>query len=231
MQPYTGQQKQKNGDIILGFGEKDDISRIAEEIKNSLGNSVKKRPLIQPKITISHIPVHDDINQNTIINKIRESNGWATQIQSTDLKVLFTYKHRDLLSAVLKVTPELRRIILEENNGIVVIGNCACPARDRFHVKRCSKCLTFGHDAGSCHSNEPTCGFCANNHYSKECPIKDESQLHKCSNCLLKNELNEDGSLVKHSAFVKTCPSYLKELRKTIKITDFGLGKTPQIDM
>ena len=210
--------KNKKGDTLLKFKSSDDISAIADDIHEQLGYNARGRPLLQPKMTVTHIPAHVEV-ENDLRQQLINNNKWleGPLENGGELEVLFHYKPKDLFSAVLKMTPDVRNAI--QDNGSLVIGNRACPVKDRFHVQRCSKCYAFGHRSANCQVTHQICGYCSDEHQTKSCPNKNNSSKLRCSVC---SSAGSSDKTNYHSTFDKDCPRYLLELKRLIRITNYG---------
>ena len=209
----------KNGNVVLKFKASDDVSSIAKDLKARLGLEARSRPLLKPKMTITHIPPH--IKESELKRNILDNNTWLAEAldQDDDFEILFTYKPRDFISAVIKTTSIIRNKIVE-NQSSVVIGNRNCPAKDRFYVSRCSKCSGYGHHSSNCKSANPTCSFCSESHPTADCPHKDEPTKHTCINCKQASQNHN------HPASDRKCPQLHIQTQKLIRNTDYG-NKSP----
>ena len=49
-------------------------------------------------------------------------------------------------------------------------------------LRHCFQCQKYGHIGTQCR-NTQVCGFCSLGHQSQECPTKDDSNTHRCTNC------------------------------------------------
>lgn len=208
----------KTGDVVVKFRAEDDVHAIAFNLRTELGMQASSRSLLKPKLTVSHIPAHVDVQHN-LRQQILESNSWlkASLDRGGELDVLFTYKPRDFHSAVLKVSADIRKAILD-NDKMLVIGNRACPAQDRLHVNRCSNCSGYGHKSAACKATAPSCGFCGDNHLTKDCPHKQDCSKHNCVNCLNDSSIADTN----HRANDKNCSQLQREIQKLIRLTDYG---------
>ena len=83
---------------------------------------------------------------------------------------------------------------------------------DRFYIKRCNKCQTFGHYEKDC-TNETCCGYCKKHHLSINCEDVEleDYENYNCINCE-KAGKNASG----HSSYWNKCPTYL-ELQQKLK--------------
>lgn len=202
----------KNGNTVLKFRSSDDVTTIADNIRTKLGLEARSRSTLKPKMTLTHVPAHVNVNDNFRAQML-EQNPWLADClrDGGELEVLFHYKPKDFHSVVLKMSANVRAAVLEHNSTII-LSNCACPVRDRFHVLRCSNCCKTGHKTADCKVNS-VCGFCSEAHRSEVCPHKDDSSKYRCCMCSTNNE---------HSTFAKQCPVYQNEVNKLIRLTDYG---------
>lgn len=205
----------KKGDTLLRLqSSAEDITALADNISKELGFTAKGQPLIQPKMTLTHIPSHVEIN-NDLRQQLIDNNSWLNgPLQhGGEMEVLFHYKPKDLFSAVLKMSPDVRIAILE--HGSLNIGNRACPVKDRFHVRRCAECYAFGHRSTDCQQEtDEKCGHCLEEHKTSSCPNKTNATKLRCSLC-------PSGSS-HHSTFDTKCPQYRREIERLVRITNYG---------
>lgn len=205
------------GDTLLKFRSSDDVSSIADTITAQLGFNARGRPLLQPKMTLSRIPAHVDV-ENDLRQQLIDLNPWLQEPLANDgeLEVLFRYRPKDFYSAVLKMSPNVRNAIQDHANALN-LGNRVCPVKDRFHVLRCFKCSTFGHRADNCHATHPTCGYCSDRHETNVCPKKNDSSQFRCTACT-----NAPDTDAHHPSIDRKCPRYLQEMKKLIRMTNYG---------
>lgn len=98
------------------------------------------------------------------------------------------------------------------------VGTNRCPVFDDFNLNICYKCSKYGHSSKKCRNNE-ICGYCAQNHSSKNCQQKDDT---KCSNCIDFNNRYNQNRPINHAAGNRNiCPSYKALLGKCIAKTDY----------
>lgn len=216
----------KNGDIVIKFDEKDDVRRIAQKVETNLGYQTHSRTLSLPKMTISHVPKYTPTEKESLKELIVKSNQWLEHFlnRGETFEVIFTYEVRDWRSIVIKVSPEIRSHIFY-NRSALRIANRSCPAKDRFHVKQCGKCLGFGHKSRACLKDQFTCAHCNEDHHKKDCPHKDNDDKLMCSNCKKSN----DNSDLKHGPYSQLCPLYVKQLMRQIDQTHWGEGPMPKM--
>ena len=218
----------EKGGILLKMNSDADVTTIAKTLTDNLGVQAKPKPLALPKITISRIPASESLDPNALKTELFASNPWLSKHADKVFDIIFTYKPKDFVSAVIRVSPEIRQEIFLKNNSLNV-GVRVCPVRDRFHIPLCTKCSKFGHKASGCTKDVPTCCFCASdNHSFSTCPHKTTASKHKCANCLsAKHKTNIAESA--HNAFSKTCPTFLEHVNNKIKQTNWGEGPRPSI--
>ena len=104
---------------------------------------------------------------------------------------------------VMRVSDKIRDV-LKKNKDRIYIEVTSHRIVDRFYIKRCNKCLKFGHYAKDCH-DDPCCGYCCGKHISTECTEKEGEDEYKCNNCV-KSKKGETN----HSALWYKCPTYLE---------------------
>ena len=132
--------------------------------------------------------------------------------------------------AVARVSSDIRDAIKLSSNKIY-IGLMACRVTDRFYIKRCNTCQCFGHYSNF-HDNDTAnkktkvvCGYCSEEHNSKDCPKKTNNpSSHRCSNCI---KIGKNGS--GHSAFYYRCPAYLAEQNRLKNTINYYNG-TPNLN-
>lgn len=194
-----------------------------------LSDNYQGREIIPLKENLPHITINgiiqvddEDITGDKVLRQICNQNPVIADLKESgeELKVLFVRKQitSKTIMAVVKVGTKIRDAI-KHNGNRLFIGISSCRVFDRFFVKRCNKCQSFGHYKDQC-KGHAVCGYCAESHCSEDCPIKDskDCSLLKCHNC------KENGlDYIGHSTFWPKCPSYLlaqKKLRSTIPYYD-----------
>ena len=87
-----------------------------------------------------------------------------------------------------------------------------CKVYDRYNIKRCYNCQTYGHYAKDCPTKEvPVCGKCSEQHNTRDCT----SVTSKCINCMIDNCDDYE-----HPTFSIKCPSLIKEQNQLKKKLD-----------
>jgi len=217
----------KNGDVVIRFDQNDDVKAIEHKVQNEFGYQTRSRSLPLPKLTISHVPKYVAIEKESVAELIMKSNPWLENFvrDGETFEVLFTYEVRDWRSIVLKASPKIRSEIIFLGSTLR-IENRRCPVKDRFHIQQCGKCLGFGHKSHMC-LKEQLCAHCNGEHRISDCPEKSDNAKLLCSNC---HKSSDDGSwCTNHSAFSKSCPMYLKRMRRQAELTHWGNGPFPNI--
>ena len=217
----------KNGDIVIRFDQKDDVKEIANKVESELGYRTQSRSLTLPKLTVSYVPKYISVEKESVAELIIKSNPWLQDCvdDGETLEVLFTYEVRDWKSIVLKTSPKIRSEIIGLGNTLR-IENRRCPVKDRFHIQKCGKCLSFGHKSRACFKDQ-SCAHCSGEHHISDCPVKYDMTKLLCSNC---NKSTESGSWGNdHNAHSKSCPMYMKQMKRLIEQTHWGNGPLPNI--
>ena len=181
---------------------------------NVVSQSTEQREFF-PKITIYDIKSDDYTNKNkgdlktAILNKNPLIKSVLTEEKSFDILFLTKDKARNTSKAVVKLHPDILKVIQKAKYKIFIDFGI-CRVSDRFFVKQCYKCQKFGHQSENCPADQPICRFCAANHESSSCTLKnskDKSKLH-CSNC--------DGN---HCTSDVSCPAIRKQVDYIISRT------------
>ena len=174
---------------------------------NQIQNNVVKLKSKLP--TISLIGVTENLSKDDIKSELCSQNEEIGNLVNAgqELSVIFTKPpttSQPHYQIVMRVSPDIRKVIRGYNNKLH-LGFQMCKVVDRFYVRRCNKCQTFGHYASDCEASELVCGFCMGSHDSNECHLKNSPHSdHKCKNCKSAN-LAETG----HSTFWYRCPAYI----------------------
>lgn len=173
--------------------------------------------------SIALLGVTQEYSKVQITNMIMKQNEVIRLLveDGSHLSVLYTKPpgedgDKPYHQVVLRVSPDIRRAISNHGNKIHM-GKLVHRVVDRFYIRRCNLCQTYGHYQDSCpHPASTVCGYCAEEtHLSRDCPKKSGStHAFSCYNCKSRN-LDHKG----HSTFWHNCPSYKdqqKRLERTI---------------
>ena len=174
-----------------------------------------------PKMCIVDIDVtlYNKENKQQLLDDIRLKNHEIDQTllinEKSELSVVFI--NEDHKCAVLKMTPDIRSIILKNRNRIY-LNLTSHFTRDHIHLTKCGTCNQFGHKSESkfC-SGQPICKYCAKHHKSDECPSQNDPSLHACSNCLSCPDLKDQAYT--HNSSASSCPYALNYAEKLMKRT------------
>ena len=80
------------------------------------------------------------------------------------------------------------------------------PPRKKRDIPQCVRCQGFGHTKNYCHKT-PVCVKCAENHITKDCPIKTKVQEVKCANCAGNHPASYKGCTVRKQLQQKLYPA------------------------
>ncbi len=179
-----------------------------------------------PKMTIVGIPA--SVKDEDIISVICEKSSDIGNLKNSghQLSLIFTKAKGETKFAVLKMSPEIRKSILDQN-GYVYVGLSRCKAYDRYWVTQCYHCLKFGHLATDCsrRASPPVCGFCAGEHESRTCTDKSSPC---CTNC---SALADVSHSVHHFASSMECPIMISQRKKVMDNTaQISTGNLKNLD-
>ena len=216
----------KNGDIVMKFDKNDDITAISKHIGEELEIKTIGRGLLLPKIKITHIPEYMTSDPEELTEMIINSNEWLRREKQlpnngNHFVVLFTYKVKDFITAVCKISPEVRHRLLGWENNQIRVGMRICPITDRIHVTRCGKCQKYGHKTTVCKADSYVCSWCSGDHKTSACTKRDDTSSHKCANC------SSNERSFNHPCHSNSCQILLKEKERVKNRTDWGEAPPP----
>ena len=179
---------------------------------------------MKPKITIVFIP--NNIDDAQIVRSIQDKNEQLADLieSERDMKLLFTKPSAPgFKTAVVSITPSIRQTIVKNGNR-VYIQFSRCRVYDHYCVRRCGRCMAYGHETDHCHAKEPICGHCAQKHMSNECNNKSQLKCHHCN--------TSDREETEHSVFNTGCPAFItakqRVIRRTMRCEDEETESTPK---
>ena len=226
--PVESVFEKENGDLFVNLPDKESCDEITQVLSESHDtNKVVKLTTKLPTISILNVTAKDmkndlneDLSTDEVKNHICRQNKAIDQLIAAGGQLEIVYCRppppgKKFYTLAARVSPNIRDALAKMKMKIY-LGTCVHPIVDRFHVRRCNLCQSFGHYAQHCTPDTKiVCGFCTESHKSESCPNKTKDHtFHKCSNC------EESGlSSVGHSSFWPKCPSYLaaqQKLSKTI---------------
>lgn len=226
--PVRSVIEKENGDLLVNLPDKtscDQISQILTE--NHDKNKVIKLTSRLPTVSILNITSNDmkndenqDLTATDVKTHICKQNKILEQLVTEGEQLDIVYckpppPGKKFYTVAARVSPAVRNA-LEKLKMKIYFGTSIHTVVDRFYVRRCNLCQSFGHYANQCKPDTAVvCGFCTENHKSEACPQKDRDHTnHQCSNCKTAG-LN----CVGHATFWPKCPAYLtaqQKLSKTI---------------
>ena len=131
---------------------------------------------------------------------------------------------RNTYSVGLKVSPAIRSLIFEEQNGYLFIGGRRVIVKDRFFIKQCYHCQLYGHISSDCPKkmNAPTCLYCMGSHRSASCSHKYTKSSYSCAKCAASKVTDDVTGHRSHNSSSLECPVYIRECKRLAQLTDFS---------
>ena len=196
-------------------------AKIALESDFNVSTATKSKKSLFPKLKIFNID--NDIYtekqelRQAILDKNSEINALVQKQGKFDILLFDKIKH----TAIIKVCPEIRKIMVKENR--IYVDMTSLRVRDHFLPMQCYACQSYGHKQGSpeCKHNGSdinVCLYCAGNHPSKTCEAKQNPELYKCNNCLTSSN-PEHRSNACHISTSLCCPYTIRETNSLIRRT------------
>ena len=229
--PVDSVFEKENGDLFVNLPDKQSCDEITQELSESHDtNKVVKLASRLPTISILNLTakdmqndVNEDLSTDEVKNYICRQNKVIDQLVTAGGQFDIVYSRppppgKKFYTLAARVSPNIRDA-LQKMKMKIYLGTSVHPIVDRFHVRRCNLCQSFGHYAQHCTPDtNVVCGFCTDNHKSENCPNKTKDHtFHKCSNCE-KSGLSSAG----HSSFWPKCPSYVSAQQKLSKTIGYN---------
>ncbi len=236
--------------ISLGFPDTQSrdkgIAAINEDnFLSSIGYESKNATKMLPKITVHNVrnDVFDVLNDTDLkdydTNQLRELKKKTLKdiilSKNTGIQPLVDTGHTfeviylneskfgsKKLTIGIKVSPAIRKAILEKQRGCIYIEGQSYKISDRFHVKDCYHCQHLGHISTDCPNklNAPTCMFCSKAHRTSDCRVKQDYSAHCCVKCLNSKVSIEQVNYRTHNSGSPFCPVVERERQRLAAMTD-----------
>jgi len=181
--------------------------------------AVHKPKKIMPRMRISGIPADTE----DLVAELKQSNPAINNLllenPNESLRLVVVLNNRKNLhnSAVIQVSTGIRDIIAQ--SWKLKLGMGSYPVFNHVHIRQCGKCQKFGHAAKGpkpCKVSKPSCGMCAEDHFTSECPGYNDDGSNKIAQLVQKKCANckslDHGAIEKRS-----CLMYVKKRINVMK--------------
>lgn len=174
----------------------------SEGLQQQSSFRVKRQPL--PDIKIRNID--DDIPQEDILNEFKDRLDLKDQSQ---VEIKHVRKEKNgTQTAFLSVPRNKYRAILRKEKTKI---GCNCVTiEENLRIRRCGRCLSYGHSPKYCKSSSTRCPGCSGEHTWDEC----KNSKSNCNACHTFNTNNNGQRETRHHFFSKNCPTYLEEAQR-----------------
>ena len=222
----------KNGKCHLRVANKEmgEKIKIAMESDEHFNDKFQIKPIAKsdPRLRFRIPDVKELETKQQIEEKLCQNSNLIDKLGSEEtlrkaLKVVYQEKpQRGFKNVVVRVSTELRKILMEEQYGIPFFYHSSY-AEDHFESAQCYNCCGFGHTAMvkdenggkvvKCGPENKRCTYCAGEHLFKDCQKTRDRNAMKCINCCRRNQALKDKLppiRTDHSAKWRECPMYLK---------------------
>ncbi|CAK1579810.1 unnamed protein product [Parnassius mnemosyne] len=190
----------RNQKVVITCNTEEDRSKLQSAIKNSakkltVSKSSTKNPLIKL------LGISNDLNNKKLEEALVKQNvKLFKDIEKDDIKIKVLRRIKGRTAAVsnivIEVSPWVWKALKDQK---VHVGYQIVPAIDQSPIVQCYRCMGFGHRANECAADKSTCGYCAGEHDSRQCPRNNGAP--SCANCI-KNKVKGDHS---HAAYSAEC--------------------------
>ncbi|KAI5633718.1 hypothetical protein NE865_13551 [Phthorimaea operculella] len=197
----NGFRKMRHQKVLITCDTGNDRDILGEAIKNAgekltVTQPATKNPLIRLQ------GVAQDLNDKRIEEAVLKQNDRIVKgvhPEDRKVKVVRRVKGRiqNLNNVIVEVTPALWNKLRDQK---LRIGYQIVSAIDQSPILQCYRCLDFGHKARDCQSKGVCCGYCTENHDTRQCCNRNSAPL--CINC---NEGDRN-----HPAYSPECPVWQK---------------------
>ena len=218
--------REGQGCIVLPSKKAQDQAELALKDDFTIVKSVKSQSKILPKLMIYDIDEFGRDDASLLKEAIADKSESIRALINDGKTLDVIYIDERRRHAVLKVSPEIRNVIMKY--GTVFVGMQSHRAKDHVHVIQCYACQKYGHKQGSQHCQirvgHHHCLYCSGDHRSKDCPVKADKSKYKCLNCAnSKNKQYQENSC--HTSTSNSCPFVIKEKEATLRRTAFVQAK------
>lgn len=197
-------ERTRSGNLIISCNTDMDLQKIKTKIHNSeLRDTIQ---LIEKTTRVIIFNIPDQITEDEIKNKLEEKYPRIRNLQFVRKRPAGEVFHQVLEMDAVTAMNLLhdRRLLLK------MVG---CPARKYLSLPRCFRCQRVGHVAQQCKKkNQIACEFCSEGHDSRECKIKEDTQNHKCVNCIRENQRLNKHYTTNHKSSSSDCMYYRSNL-------------------
>lgn len=203
----------KNG-IIISCNNKEKQEEFASKAVQVLGDKfdVKCNKELMPRMKIVSVIVENDVaasleNVEQLLSDRNDvlKNAVHAKVVHMFPRKKFESQTEKCIDVVMEVDKVTYKYYVEAGNR-VKLDWMSCPVYDGIYIKRCSKCLGFGHNKEVC-KRETCCTKCGGGHLRKDCTNADD----RCVNCLRVNSVaKKEVYKINHSANSTECPTLVQ---------------------
>lgn len=213
----------KKGQGCLFFPNKQaqEKAKSALEPHYEITSTSRPQKTVMPKIKVFDVDTEVHQNKSELRQAILDKNPDIANMVSKDDDLSIILLDTSRRYAIIKVLPNIRKLMIKQ--GKIFLGMCSVKVRNHFQPLQCYACQKHGHKQGSpdCeHNNKDTntCLYCSGDHFSRNCPVKQDPTKHKCANCCKSDKL-EYNQHASHKSTSFQCPFVIKETNSLIQRT------------
>lgn len=203
--------------VVIETADAGSLEKIMNNSNIAKGSNIRVPGKRNPKIIIKHVPTGAKADDVRRLITAQNQDRFPDLELSKELTPRFKVGPKDKRTEhwVCEVTPKLHIRLREKHESCFYYEEYRLRVETYISVLQCHKCLRFGHIAGNCREPKKNCGHCGDvEHHGDQCTSKNTP---RCINCVRRRR-----SDTAHTAWSKTCPSYLEQLKLSGKKTDYG---------
>lgn len=204
----------RNGGAVIKLDGPDKVTKFKDvtDSHSELKTLLEAKSPIRFKPQLKIFGIDSEVTRTVLADRICRQN--AVEFADDEFNIrngFLENRESGIWVACLDVSPSLHRALLAKKK--LMIGWTSCRVEDYVHVIRCSNCCKYGHTRHFCQQVDCTCKFCATLHSpTSMCP----TDVKKCNACLHSNLTYNTEYTTTHAFTDKTCPVYLREVRRRL---------------
>lgn len=199
VQVHRVQKSSDNSKIQIQFTckEEDNAKSFEQQVASKIGESGKAQ-ITEKTGTIVVRDLDPDVEQDELEEAVKKITGENT---TTETRIMDSMNKRGLKHAFITMPETAIGKMLKQTR--IHVGWSRCRIEEKFSLRRCFKCLRFGHVAAKCLNKEERAKSCfkcgQNDHTAKDC-----KNLSRCFEC----------NTEEHRADSMLCPVYAKHVNE-----------------
>lgn len=208
----------RNGGAAINVEDTQKVLEFKQVIENhpSLKDFIDAKLPFRFKPQVKIFGIDPDVTRNLLASKLRQQNSLEFEDEEFVVRSGFLEnQNTGIWVASVDVSPGLHKALLAKEK--VTLGWTKCVVEDYVHVIRCTQCCKYGHTRHFCQQSTPVCKICAGDHPPT---ARCFSPVKQCNACVHSNLTFNTNFSTDHAFVDKSCPMYLREVRRRLHRTE-----------